>query len=73
MQSKRKTMYPLSYHQSVNDLIITHALGHMMYGYTLLVPMNQRVLKKSCNDHNKIKLLTQFLDFLELFLRPVCI
>ena len=28
-----------------------HALGHMMYGYTLLVPMNQRVLKKLSKDH----------------------
>ena len=73
MQSKRKTIYPLGYHQSVNGLIITHALGHMMYGYTLLIPMNQGVLKESSNDHNKIKLLTQLLDFLELFLRPVCI
>ena len=27
-----------------NGFMATHALGHMMYGYTLLVPMNQRVL-----------------------------
>ena len=34
-------MYP-----PVNDFAATHALGHMMYGYTLLVPMNQRVQAK---------------------------
>ena len=32
-----KTMYPPGYHHSV--FVATHALGHMMYGYTLLVPM----------------------------------
>ena len=40
-----KTMCRPSYHH--NDFMATHALGHMMYGYTLLVPMNQRVLNKS--------------------------
>ena len=29
-----------------------HALGHMMYGYTLLVPMNQRVLNKQSKERN---------------------
>ena len=38
-----KTMCPSSYHH--NGFVATHALGHMMYGYTLLVPMKQRVLK----------------------------
>ena len=38
-----KTMCPLGYHQ--NGFMATHALGHMMYGYKLLVPMNQRVPK----------------------------
>ena len=28
------------YYQSPNGLMVTHALGHRMYGYTLLVPMN---------------------------------
>ena len=32
--------------------VATHALGHMMYGYTLLVPMNQRVLNKLSKEHN---------------------
>ena len=36
------------YHQNV----ATHALVHMMYGYTLLVPMNQRVLNKLSKKHN---------------------
>ena len=39
-----KTMYPPGCHH--NGFMSTHAPGHMMYGYTLLVPMNQRVLNK---------------------------
>ena len=39
-----KTMSPPSYHH--NGFAATHALGHMMYSYTFLVPMNQRVLNK---------------------------
>ena len=35
-------MCPPGYHR--NGFVATHALGHMMYGYTLLVPMNPRVL-----------------------------
>ena len=45
-----KTMCPPSYHH--NSFVATHALGHMMYGYTLLVPMNQRVLNKLGKEHN---------------------
>ena len=37
-------MCPPGYYQSANGPMVIHALGHMMYGYTLLVPMNQRVL-----------------------------
>ena len=47
-----KTMCPPGYHH--NGFVATHALGHMMYGSTLLVPMNQRVLNKQskeCNGH----------------------
>ena len=33
--------------------MVTHALGHMMCGYTLLVPINQRVLIKSSKEENK--------------------
>ena len=32
-----KTMFPPGYHHI--HFMATHALGHMMYGYTLLVPM----------------------------------
>ena len=46
-----KTMCPPSYHH--NSLAATRALGHMMYGYTLLVPVNQRVLNKLSKEHNK--------------------
>ena len=35
-----KTMCPPGYHH--NGFVPTHALGHMMYGYILLVPMNQK-------------------------------
>ena len=30
----------------------THALGHMMYGYSFLVPMNQGVLSKLSKEYN---------------------
>ena len=36
-----KTMCPPGFHH--NGFVATHALGHMMYGYTLLVPMNQHI------------------------------
>ena len=39
-----KTMCPPGYHQKI--FVATHALEHMMYVYTLLVPMKQRVLNK---------------------------
>ena len=45
-----KTMCPPGYHH--NCFMATHALGHMMYGYTLLVPMNQRVLNKQSKERN---------------------
>ena len=45
-----KTMCPPSYHHNV--FVTTHALGHIMYGYTLLLPMNQEVLNKSNKEHN---------------------
>ena len=34
-----KIMCPLGYHH--NGCVASHALGHMMYGYTLLIQMNQ--------------------------------
>ena len=50
-----KTMCPPGYHHS--DFVASHALGQMMYGYTLLVPMNQT---KECSaslarTKNKLK------------------
>ena len=33
-----ETMCPPVYHH--NDSVAIHALGHMMYGYILLVPIN---------------------------------
>ena len=45
-----KTMCPPGYHH--NGLVATHAPGHMMYGSTLLVPMNQRVLNKQSKERN---------------------
>ena len=35
-----------------NDIAATHALGHMMHGYTLLVHMNQSMLNKLSKEHN---------------------
>ena len=43
-----KTMDPADYHH--NGFVATHALGHMMYGYTLLVTMNKRVPNKLCKE-----------------------
>ena len=45
-----KAMCPPGYHH--NGFVATHALGHMMYGSTLLVPMNQRVLNKQSKERN---------------------
>ena len=45
-----KRMCPPGYHH--NGFVVTHALGHMMYGYTLLVLMNQRVLNKLSKEQN---------------------
>ena len=45
-----KTMCPPGYHY--NGFVTTLALGHMMYFYTLLVPMNQRMLKELSKERN---------------------
>ena len=45
-----ETMCPPGYHH--NGFVATHALGHMMYGSTLLVPMNQSVLNKQSKERN---------------------
>ena len=48
-----KKMCPPGYDH--NGFLTTHALGHKMYGYTLLVPMNQRAQisqkQDECNAH----------------------
>ena len=46
-----------SYHY--NGFVATHALEHMMCGYTLLVPMKQRVLNISDPRHTECTNLTQ--------------
>ena len=45
-----KTMCPPSYHH--NGFLATHELGHMMYGFTLLVLIEERVLNKLSKEHN---------------------
>ena len=35
-----------------NDFVATHALGHLMYDYTLLVPTNQEILSKLSKELN---------------------
>ena len=45
-----KTKCPPGYHH--NGFVLTHAFGHMICGYTLLVPINQRVLNKVSKEHN---------------------
>ena len=43
-----KTMCLPGYY--LNGFVATHALGHMMYGYTLLVPINQSALNKRSKE-----------------------
>ena len=45
-----KMMCRPGYHH--NCFMATHALGYLMYGYTLLVPVNQRVLNKLSKEPN---------------------
>ena len=45
-----KTICPPGYQH--NGFMTTHTLGHIMYGYTLLVPMNQRVINKLRKERN---------------------
>ena len=47
-----KTMCPPGYHH--NSFVVTHVFGLMMYGYILLVPLNQTVLNKLSKKHNII-------------------
>ena len=54
-----KTMCPPGYHHV--GFVVTHALGHMIYGYTLLVLMNQRVLNKISKEHNISGIITYIL------------
>ena len=39
-----KTMDTPGYHH--NGFVATNAFGHIMYGYTLLVPMNQKSVRQ---------------------------
>ena len=45
-----KTMCPSGYHH--NGFMATHALGQMIYSYTFLEPMNQRVLNRLSKERN---------------------
>ena len=45
-----KTMCPPICHH--NGFVATHALGHMMYGTTLLVHIKERVLNKKGKERN---------------------
>ena len=47
-----KTMCPPCYHHTC--FVATHKLGHKEYGYTLLVQMNQRVLKRVLKKHSLV-------------------
>ena len=50
MYNIMKTIYLPGYHH--NGFVATHALGYMMYGYTLPTQMNQGVLNKLSKEHN---------------------
>ena len=47
-----KIICPPGYHH--NGFMATPALGHMMYGYALQVPMAQRVFNKLSKTHTDI-------------------
>ena len=56
-KSKMGVIYMQSWKQCTllvitSGFVATHALGNMMYSYTLLVPMNQRVHNKQSKEHN---------------------
>ena len=55
-----KTMFPPGLGCHHNGFVATHAFGHMIYGYTLLVRMNQRVLSKLSKEH-KVHIVTKLL------------
>ena len=46
VSTTRKKTGPPGYYQFGNGLTVTHALGHRMAVYSLLVPVSQRVLDK---------------------------
>ena len=43
-------MCPSGYDQSSNGRKVTHALGHVIYVYTLLEPMKERGVNKSSKN-----------------------
>ena len=47
-----KIMFPHGYHHS--GFVATHAIGHSMYGYTLLVSVSQTVLIKLSKERSTI-------------------
>ena len=47
-----KKMCPPGYHQ--NGFAAAHTLGHKMYCYTLLVPMNQRAQISQKQDERNV-------------------
>ena len=55
-----KTICPPDYYH--NGFVATHTLGLMMYGYTLLVPMKQRVLNKL--RKKRVSLITTYIKLL---------
>ena len=53
-------------YESTNGPMVTHALGYIMDGYTLLVPMNQSVLNKSSKEHDNFLVRTEFINPMEV-------
>ena len=55
-------MCRLGYYKFSNRLMVTHALGQVIYGYTLLLPMNQKVLHKSSKEYHAHVIYVGFED-----------
>ena len=70
-----KTMCPPGFLH--NEFLGTHTLEHMMYGYTFLVPMNQKFSTRCFLGQDELvffllyepKLMPHFVSLLSLFLQ----
>ena len=63
-----KIICPPGYHH--NGFMATPALGHMMYGYALQVPMAQRVFNKLSKTHTDIYIYVYI--YIYMYIQDIC-